>query len=74
MLKSKNKCDFVIPILKVLETKFQGFFDLSNFYLLKLILEPLTLKPQLSSRLRSWGSRLWSESLDLKCSNDNFFN
>ena len=27
----KNKCHFIIPILKVSVTKFQGFFDLSNF-------------------------------------------
>jgi len=31
LLKSKNKCHFIIPILKVSVTKFQGFFDLSNF-------------------------------------------
>ena len=27
----KNKCHFVIPILKVSVTKVQGFFDLTNF-------------------------------------------
>ena len=31
LLKSKNKCHFIIPILKVSVTKFQGFFNLSNF-------------------------------------------
>ena len=44
MLKSKNPCEFVIPVLIVSVTNPQGIFDLSNFYLVELILEPLTLR------------------------------
>ena len=42
-----------VPVLKVSVTNPQGFFDLSNFYLIKLISEPLTLRPLCCSRLRS---------------------
>ena len=48
----KILADFIIPILKVSVTNPQGLFDLSNFYISKLISEPLTLRPPCSSRLR----------------------
>ena len=35
---------FVIPTLKVSVEKFQGFCDLSNFYLVKLFSQPLLLE------------------------------
>ena len=59
MLKSKNPCGFVIPALKVSVTNPRGFFDLSNFYLIKLISEPLTLRPLWGSRLRLLGKWRW---------------
>ena len=58
LFKSKNPCGFVIPTLKVSVTNPQGFFDLSNFYITKLISEPPTLRPPCSSRLRSNEKRL----------------
>ena len=53
LLESKNPCRFIIPVLKVSVTNPQGFFHLSNFYIIKLISEPLTLRPLCCSRLRS---------------------
>ena len=53
MLKSKNPCGFVTETFKTGITNPQGFFDLSNFYIIKLISEPLTLRPLCCSRLRS---------------------
>ena len=68
LLESKNPRGFIIPVLKVSVTNPQGFFHLSNFYIIKLILEPLTLRPPGSSRLRSyeksWGSlNFWGQNL-----------
>ena len=40
LLKSKNPRGFVIPTLKVRVTNPRGFFDLSNFYLVKLVSQP----------------------------------
>ena len=53
LLKSKNPCGFVTETFKTGITNPQGFFDLSNFYIIKLISEPLTLRPLCCSRLRS---------------------
>ena len=53
LLESKNPCGFIIPVLKVSVTNPQRFFHLSNFYIIKLILEPLTLRLLCCSRLRS---------------------
>ena len=36
----KNPCGFIIPTLKVRVTNPRGFFDLSNFYLVKLVSQP----------------------------------
>ena len=52
LLKSKNPRGFVIPVLKVEVTNPRGFFDSSNFLLIKLISDPLTLRPLCSSRFR----------------------
>ena len=52
LLKIKNPCGFFIPILKVSVTNLRGFFNLRNFYVTKLISEPLTLRPPCSSNLR----------------------
>ena len=65
---SNHKILFSITVLKVWVTNLQGFFDQRNFYLIKLISEPLTLRPPLSSRLRSyeksWGSlNFWGQNL-----------
>ena len=43
---------FIIPVLKVSVINPRGFLDLSNFYLIKLISEPLTLRLLWCSRLR----------------------
>ena len=53
MLKSKNPCGFVTETFKNGITNPWGFFYFSNFYLIKLISEPLTLRPLSCSRLRS---------------------
>ena len=50
LLKSKNPRGFVIPVLKVEVTNPRGFFDSSNFLLIKLISDTLTLRPLYSSR------------------------
>ena len=47
LVKSKNPRGFVIPTLKV------RIFYMSNFCIIKLISDPLTLRPLCSSRLRS---------------------
>ena len=52
LLESKNPCEFIIPVLKVSVTNLRRFFDLSNFYIIKLISDPLTLRPLCSSRFR----------------------
>ena len=44
---------FVIPVLKVAVTNPPDFFDLSNFYLVKLISNRLSLRPLCSSMFRS---------------------
>ena len=69
LLRSKNPGGFVTETFKTGITNPQGFFDLSNFYLIKLNSEPLTLRPPCSSRLRSnekflvdqlpWGQICW---------------
>ena len=41
LLESKNPCGFVTQTFKVGITNPQGFFDLSNFYLVKLVSQPL---------------------------------
>ena len=46
MLKSKNPRGFVIPTYKVQVTNLPDF-DLSNFYLVRQILQPLLLQPLL---------------------------
>ena len=53
LLKSKNPRGFVTETFKTGITNPQGFFDLSNFYIIKLISEPLTLRLLCCSRLRS---------------------
>ena len=49
----KNPCGFVTATFKTGITNPRGFFYLSNFYLVKLISDPLTLRPLCSSRFRS---------------------
>ena len=45
LLESKNPRGFVTSTFKTGITNPQGFFDLSNFLLIKLISDPLTLRP-----------------------------
>ena len=45
MPKSKDPRRFVTETFKTGITNPQDFFDLSNFYFIKLVLEPLTLRP-----------------------------
>ena len=53
LLESKNPRGFVTSTFKTGITNPRGFFDLSNFLLIKLISDPLTLRPLCSSRFRS---------------------
>ena len=68
MLQSKNKCHFIIPILKVSVTKFQGFFYLSNFFVwpLSAILKgqywPWALLGRPEQGWYGWISTLWCHS------------
>ena len=68
MLKSKNHRGFVTETFKVRVTNPKGFFDLSNFYLIKLISEHLTLRLPWASRLttkeKSWGAlNYWGQNI-----------
>ena len=53
LLKSKNPCGFVTETFKTGIINPRGFFDSSNFCIIKLISEPLTLRLLCCSRLRS---------------------
>ena len=47
LLESENRREFVILTLKVGVTNLQAFFYLSNFYVVKLVSQPLLLQPPL---------------------------
>ena len=55
----KNHHGFVTETFKVQVTNLQGFFDLSNFYIIKLISQPPTLRLLWGSRLRLLGKWRW---------------
>ena len=58
-----NPRGFVTETFKVGITNPQGFLDLTNFHLIKLISEPPTLRLPCSSRLRSNEKRLVDQLL-----------